>query len=192
MRRTKGASLEDGIGDLPNLLGSKYFKRKLLHFVFLLAQKSTLPFSTMAYINNVKSMFKNPLCIKKLSSIKIRTQVEALLNGNHSTNVSTVISKLVNLTRPGIELRLDTQELSTSLDVLVILVTLNSELNSSVINTSADQQNIIQVASNLLEEVNSNTWLQLQKVLPFYCCYKSFIKHLFKTSVLVPEAQSRP
>ena len=158
----------------------------------MLAQKSTLPFSTMAYINNVKAMFKNPLCIKKLSSIKIRTQVEALLNGNHSTNVSTVISKLVNLTRPGIELRLDTQELSTSLDVLVLLVTLNSEPNSSVINTSADQQNIIQVASNLLEEVNSNTWLQLQKVLPFYCCYKSFIKHLFKTSVLVPEAQSRP
>jgi len=92
----------------------------------------------------------------------------ALLNGNHSTNVSTVISELVNLTSPGNELRLDTQELSTSLDVLVILVTFNSELNNSVINTSADQQNIVQVASNLLEEVHSNTWLQLQKVLSLY------------------------
>ena len=89
----------------------------------------------------------------------------ALLNGNHSTNVSTVISELVNLTKPGNELRLDKHELSSSLDVLVLLVTFNSEVNNSIINTSVDQQNIVQVASNLLEEVNSNTWLQLQKVL---------------------------
>ena len=94
----------------------------------------------------------------------------ALLNGNQSTNVSTVISELVNLTRSGNELMLDTQQLSTSLDVLVLLVTFNSELNNSVINTSTDQRNIIQVASNLLEEVNSDTWLQLQKVFPFYSC----------------------
>ena len=121
------------------------------------------------YINNVNAVLKILFALKKLSSIEILTQVVALLNGNHSTNASTVISELVNLTRPRNELRLDTQELSTSLDVLVLLVTLNSELNNSVINTSADQKNIIQAASNLLEEVNSNTWLQLQKVWPFYC-----------------------
>ena len=120
----------------------------------------------MVFINNVKAMLKILFALKKLSSVKIRTQVVALLKGNHSTNVSTVISELVNLTRPGNELRLDTQGLSTSLNVLVLLVTLNSGLNNSAINTTADQQNIIQVASNLLEEVNSNTWLQLQKVLP--------------------------
>ena len=123
----------------------------------------------MVYINNVNAVLKILFALKKLSSIEILTQVVALLNGNHSTNASTVISELVNLTRPRNELRLDTQELSTSLDVLVLLVTLNSELNNSVINTSADQKNIIQAASNLLEEVNSNTWLQLQKVWPFYC-----------------------
>lgn len=121
-------------------------------------------------INNVESPLKILSAINKLSFIKIRTQVVALLNGNHSTNVSTVISELVNLTKPGNELRLDKHELSSSLDVLVLLVTFNSEVNNSIINTSVDQQNIIQVASNLLEEVNSNTWLQLQEVLSFYCC----------------------
>ena len=136
----------------------------------LLCLPTTAIFLTVVYINNVNAVLKILFALKKLSSIEILTQVVALLNGNHSTNASTVISELVNLTRPGNELRLDTQELSTSLDVLVLLVTLNSELNNSVINTSADQQNIIQAASNLVEEVNSNTWLQLQKVWPFYCC----------------------
>lgn len=162
MRKTTRASLEDG-------RSSKV--QKEAPTLFCIARPHVHPtFLTMVYINNIKAMLKILFALKKLSSIKIRTQVVALLNGNQSTNVSTVISELVNLTRPGNELRLDTQELSTSLDVLVLLVTLNSELNNSAINTSADQQNIIQVASNLLEEGNSNTWLQLQKVLPFYCC----------------------
>ena len=89
----------------------------------------------------------------------------ALLNGDHSTNVSTVIKELANLTKPGNELKLNANELSTSLNVLVRLVKYNAEGNNSIVNTSVDQQNIVQIASNLLEVENSDTWLLLQEVL---------------------------
>ncbi len=88
----------------------------------------------------------------------------ALLNGDQSTNVSAVIKDLTNLTMPGNELKLNADELSTSLNVLVQLVTYNSEEKNNFINTSVDQQNIVQVASNLLEDENSNTWLLVQEV----------------------------
>lgn len=97
----------------------------------------------------------------------------ALLNGDHSTNVSAVIKELVNLTKPVNELKLNADELSTSLNVLVQLVTYNSEANNNVINTSVNQQNIVQVASNLLEEENSNTWLLVQEVVFYGLLYRA-------------------
>lgn len=97
----------------------------------------------------------------------------ALLNGDHSTNVSAVIKELVNLTKPVNELKLNADELSTSLNVFVQLVTYNSEANNNVINTSVDQQNIVQVASNLLEEENSNTWLLVQEVVFYGLLYRA-------------------
>ncbi|XP_078355749.1 adhesion G-protein coupled receptor D1-like, partial [Oculina patagonica] len=93
----------------------------------------------------------------------LQRQVVALLNGDHSTNVSAVIKELANLTKPGNDLKLNADELSTSLNVLVQLVAHNSEENNNFINTSVDQQNIVEVASNLLEDENSNTWLLVQE-----------------------------
>ena len=48
--------------------------------------------------------------------------------------------------------------------MLVQLVNYNSLVNNSAVNTTTDQQNIVQVASNLLEEENTRTWLYLQQV----------------------------
>ena len=109
----------------------------------------------------------------KLWFINILTQVMALLNGAHSTNVSTVIKELANLTKPGNEIKLNANELSTSLDVLVQLVAYNAKENNSVINTTDDQRNIVQIGSNLLEEENSNTWLLLQEVVYLEFCIRA-------------------
>ena len=48
--------------------------------------------------------------------------------------------------------------------MLAQLVIYNSKMNNTAIQSTTDQQNIVQVASNLLEEENSNTWLDLQEV----------------------------
>ena len=48
--------------------------------------------------------------------------------------------------------------------ILVQLVNYNSLVNNSAVNTTTDQQNIVQVASNLLEEENIPTWLFLEEV----------------------------
>ena len=48
--------------------------------------------------------------------------------------------------------------------MLVQLVNYNSLVNNSAVNTITDQQNIVQLASNLLEEENTPTWLHLQEV----------------------------
>ena len=48
--------------------------------------------------------------------------------------------------------------------MLVQLVSYHSLVNNSAVNTITDQQNIAQVASNLLEEENTPTWLYLQEV----------------------------
>ncbi|CAH3014706.1 unnamed protein product [Porites evermanni] len=47
--------------------------------------------------------------------------------------------------------------------MLVQLVNYNSLVNNSAVNTITDQQNIVQVASNLLEEENTPSWLYLQE-----------------------------
>jgi len=94
----------------------------------------------------------------------LQKKVNDLLSGKNSTNVSGIITDLANLTNPEDENKLTANELSTSLDMLVQLVRYNSERNNSAITSTTDQQNIVQVASNLLEEENTNTWLQLQEV----------------------------
>lgn len=48
--------------------------------------------------------------------------------------------------------------------MLVRLVNFNSETNNSAINSTTDQYNVVQAASNLLEEENTDAWLQLQEV----------------------------
>ena len=48
--------------------------------------------------------------------------------------------------------------------ILVQLVNYNSLVNNSAVNTTTDQQNIVQVASNLLEEENTPTWSFLEEV----------------------------
>lgn len=96
--------------------------------------------------------------------IKIRTQMEAMLSGNHSIDVSTVITDLATLTKPGNEPKLNTNELSDSVDVLAQLMTYNSLKNNSAIITAANQRNILKAASNLLEKENTRIWLLLQKV----------------------------
>ena len=58
--------------------------------------------------------------------------------------------------------------------MLVQLVRYNSERNNSAINSTTDQENIVQVASNLLEEENTNTWLQLQEVDSLLLCFIKF------------------
>ena len=45
------------------------------------------------------------------------------------------------------------------------LVQYNSIKNNSAIGATSDQQNIVKVASNLLEEENTKTWLPLQEVI---------------------------
>ena len=93
------------------------------------------------------------------------TQVEALLIGGKPTNISTVLTELVKLTKPGNELKVNASELSLSLDILEKLVTYNSLENHNAITTPADQRNVLEVASNLLNEENVETWLMLEEVM---------------------------
>lgn len=86
------------------------------------------------------------------------------MRGNSSANVSSFVSSLANATKPGNEITLTVKELSASVKILVQLVSYNSLVNNSAVNTITDQQNIVQVASNLLEEENTPTWLYLQEV----------------------------
>ena len=79
--------------------------------------------------------------------------------------MSTVITKFLNLTKTGNELKLNLSELSFSVDMLKQLVQYNSMKNNSAIGATSDQQNIVKVASNLLEEENTKTWLPLQEVI---------------------------
>ena len=91
----------------------------------------------------------------------------------------------MNLTKPENEIKLKSIELSSSLNVLVQFVQYNSILNNTAINSTVDQQNVIQVASNLLEEENTNTWLLLQKVTSFLITLrKNIIKKLIKTTFI--------
>ena len=78
---------------------------------------------------------------------------------------STIITKFLNLTKTGDELKLNLNELSLSVDILKQLVQYNSMKNNSAIGPTSDQQNIVKVASNLLEEENIKTWLLLQEVI---------------------------
>ncbi|XP_068724587.1 adhesion G protein-coupled receptor L4-like isoform X2 [Montipora capricornis] len=94
----------------------------------------------------------------------LQRKVADLRTGNY-TNVSSLITELVNFTTPQKEETMTSNELSSSLDMLVQLVSFNSERNNSAINSTKDQENIVQIASNLLEEENVNLWLQLQEVL---------------------------
>ena len=100
------------------------------------------------------------LCVFFFFSI----QIDELLKGNSSANVSSFINSLANATKPGNEVTLTAKELSASVKMLVQLVNYNSLVNNSAVNTITDQQNIVQVASNLLEEENTPTWLYLQEV----------------------------
>ena len=86
------------------------------------------------------------------------------MKGNSSANVSGFIKSLANATKPGNEITLTAKELSASVKMLVQLVNYNSLVNNSAVNTITDQQNIVQLASNLLEEENTPTWLHLQEV----------------------------
>ena len=58
--------------------------------------------------------------------------------------------------------------------MLVQLVNYNSLVNNSAVNTITDQQNIVQLASNLLEEENTPTWLFLEEVCDVFF---SYLKH---------------
>ncbi|CAH3014708.1 unnamed protein product, partial [Porites evermanni] len=89
--------------------------------------------------------------------------IDELLKGNSSANVSSFIKSLANATKPGNRITLTGKELSASVKMLVQLVNYNSLVNNSAVNTTTDQQNIVQVASNLLEEENTPTWLYLQE-----------------------------
>ena len=95
----------------------------------------------------------------------ISHQIEAMLSGNHSIDVTTVITQFVTLTRPGNEQRLNAKELSTSVNILELLVTYNSLQNNGAFTKPADRRNILVAGSNLLDEENTQTWLQLQRVL---------------------------
>lgn len=88
-----------------------------------------------------------------------------MLSGNHSIDVTTVITQFVTLTRPGNEQRLNAKELSKSVDILELLVTYNSLQNNGAFTKPADRRNILVAGSNLLDEENIQTWLQLQRVL---------------------------
>ncbi|CAH3031299.1 unnamed protein product [Pocillopora meandrina] len=90
-------------------------------------------------------------------------QIEAMLSGNHSIDVTTVIAQFVTLTRPGNEQRLKAKELSKSVDILELLVTYNSLQNNGAFTKPDDRRNILVAGSNLLDEENTQTWLQLQR-----------------------------
>lgn len=94
----------------------------------------------------------------------LQLEVDAIITGSYpSTNLSTVITKFLNLTKTGDELKLNQSELSLSVDMLKEIVQYNSMKNNSAISATSDQQNIVKVASNLLEEENTKTWLPLQE-----------------------------
>ena len=76
----------------------------------------------------------------------------------------------MNLTSLNDRFKLPAEDLAASLDILVELVKYNSKTNNSALNTSTDHQNVVQVASNLLEEQNAETWLYLQKVAAISSC----------------------
>lgn len=101
------------------------------------------------------------------------------MRGKNSTNISTVVTELNNLTNPGNKINLKPNELWTSLDVLVQLVRYNSWMNNSVITSATDQQNIVQVASNLLEEENTDAWFTLQEV--YFLLFFFFLIFILKT-----------
>ncbi|XP_022795988.1 uncharacterized protein LOC111334503 [Stylophora pistillata] len=94
----------------------------------------------------------------------LQQEVDAIItSGSKSTKISTVITSFFNLTRPENEIKLNLSELSSSVNVLAQLVRYNLMKNNSAIGTTSDQQNIVKVASNLLDEENTNTWLLLQE-----------------------------
>ncbi|XP_073232145.1 adhesion G protein-coupled receptor L3-like, partial [Porites lutea] len=95
--------------------------------------------------------------------VSLQKEIDELLKGNSSANVSSFINSLANATKPGNEITLTAKELSASVKMLVQLVNYNSLVNNSAVNTITDHQNIVQVASNLLEEENTPTWLYLQE-----------------------------
>ncbi|CAH3042153.1 unnamed protein product [Pocillopora meandrina] len=94
----------------------------------------------------------------------LQKEVDATITGSYpSTHLSTVITKFLNLTKTGDELKLNLSELSLSVDMLKQLVQYNSIKNNRAIGATSDQQNIVKVASNLLNEENTKTWLLLQE-----------------------------
>nr|XP_058941693.1 adhesion G protein-coupled receptor L3-like [Pocillopora verrucosa] len=102
--------------------------------------------------------------ITDLQKEEYKSWVDAIITGSYpSTHVSTVITKFLNLTKTGNELKLNLSELSLSVDMLKQLVQYNSIKNNSAIGATSDQQNIVRVASNLLDEENTKTWLLLQE-----------------------------
>ncbi|XP_027051800.1 adhesion G-protein coupled receptor D1-like [Pocillopora damicornis] len=110
----------------------------------------------------VRDTYKHPnLTSNKMSPLQ--TQIEAMLSGNHSIDVTTVITQFVTLTRPGNEQRLNAKELSTSVNILELLVTYNSLQNNGAFTKPADRRNILVAGSNLLDEENTQTWLQIQR-----------------------------
>ena len=88
-----------------------------------------------------------------------------MLSGNHSIDVTTVITQFVTLTKPGNNQKLNAEELSKSVDILGLLVTYNSPQNNGGFTKPADRRNILVAGSNLLDEENTQTWLQIQRVL---------------------------
>ncbi|KAM7426751.1 hypothetical protein ABFA07_022004 [Porites harrisoni] len=93
----------------------------------------------------------------------LQKEIDELLNANSSVNVSSFIKSLANATKSGNEITRTAKGLSASVKILVQLVNYNSLVNNSAVNTTTDQQNIVQVASNLLEEENTPTWLFLEE-----------------------------
>ena len=108
---------------------------------------------------------------------------------------STIITKFLNLTKTGDELKLNLNELSLSVDILKQLVQYNSMKNNSAIGPTSDQQNIVKVASNLLEEENTKTWLPLQEVIFrswekfefLFLCYISLSSAVFSSFMIETE-----
>ncbi|XP_058971624.2 adhesion G-protein coupled receptor D1-like [Pocillopora verrucosa] len=110
----------------------------------------------------VRDTYKHPNPTSNKMS-PLQTQIEAMLSGNHSIDVTTVITQFVTLTRPGNEQRLNAKELSKSVDILELLVTYNSLQNNGAFTKPADRRNILVAGSNLLDEENTQTWLQIQR-----------------------------
>ena len=75
------------------------------------------------------------------------------------------------------------------------LVQYNSMKNNSAIGATSDQQNIVKVASNLLEEENTKTWLSLQEVIFrswekfefLFLCYISLSSAVFSSFMIETE-----